>query len=161
MKRPFSKDALNVLVLLSLGVLSLGMPACDAVNTKNTPHDPFSLRTSYMELAGYTEGFAPGGTYDFNFTLRNRENTTWQDEYHVFLVDENGPVLPIADGQIDLAPDSGQSTVIKMTLPQGFKEGAYGFSVVVPDRGSTATTIHVGDDNGNFVKPWPEATAYP
>ncbi len=161
MTGPLSRKSAYLLAVLLLGIVSVNALACDSKNEKGTPHDPFSLSTGYMELDGYSDGFAPGGTYDFNLALRNRENATWQDEYRVFLVDENGPVLPVADGEINLQPDSGQTTVIKMALPQDFKEGAYGFTVVVPERGSTVTTIHVGDDNGNFVKPWPVATAYP
>jgi hypothetical protein len=162
MKQPPAKKFLvSCALVATLGVTSISASSYAPVSAKTTPHDPFSLDVSYMHLEGYTEGLMPGETYEYKITLRNTEKTEWHNRYLVSLIDENGIEKTVVENSFDLGPETNTCGVITLKLPKDLKEGAYGLSVAVPDRGRSVTTIHVGEDNGNFVKPWPNAFPVP
>ena len=160
MKRRIIKPGLLSIVAIALvALLSSVIIACTEALVE--PYDPFSVRLSYAELKGYTDGFMPGNTYEFDLTIRNDTEEQWQGQYCVFLVNQNDVVLKLGDDAFTLSPQGSFTRKVQMALLADFEEGAYGLSLVVPDRGASVTTIHVGKDNDKAAGPWPDVTSCP
>ena len=67
------------IALMLAGLLSLSVMACTTQPTQ--PYNPFTSGTGYAELTGYTDGFMPGNTYEFELTIRNDTEEPWQGNY--------------------------------------------------------------------------------
>jgi hypothetical protein len=151
---------LGVIAVL-LGILIFGTLACTQGGKSPVLSDPFTNSMGYFTLEGYSRGFVPGQTYEFKLSLKNDTKEQWQGRYYAYLVDTKSVVLNIGEQTVDLGPASSIGSVIKMSLPEGFKEGAYGLALVFPGRGSSITTIRVGEDQSISAGPWLDPAALP
>ena len=152
-----------VISILLVTLITTSLTACGTgKNATLTSPLPFTVSGNYFELRGYSNGYSPGGTYDFQLAVRNDTDEEWKSNCHVFLVDANGPVLNIADFKFDLLYKGDQvDTVIKMNLPADTEPGAYGFVLLFPQKGTITTTIYVGEEIPDEpVEPWQDITAY-
>jgi hypothetical protein len=149
------------LVVTLLGMLLLSFSGCGAGTKASALSEPFTLNSEYFSLQGYARGYVPGQTYEFKLMVHNKNKEPWQSQYYAYLVDSQGVVLKIAQRPIDLGPDTSMGANLNMELPKDFKEGAYGLALVFPERGSSITTIRVGDDYSQPAGPWPEPGTLP
>ena len=150
----------SIWIMLAIaGTLSLSAIACSAELAE--PHDPFTMRTNYAELTGYTDGFMLGNTYEFELSIRNDASGPWQGRYCMFLVDDKEIVLQIEGEDFDLQPAGGLSRTVQMTVPENFKEGAYGLTLLVPDRGASVTTIRIGGNTLQAAGPFLHVSSCP
>jgi len=135
------------IALMLTVLLALLFVACTKEPVK--PYNPFKLDIGYAELTGYTDGFMPGNTYEFDLTIRNDTEEAWQGKYCLFLVDEKEIVLEIGGDRV------------LMVVPDGFADGAYGLTLVIPDRGASVTTIRIGENLPQAVGPFLDVTTCP
>jgi len=159
MKKGVKPGLISIIAIALVALLSSVVIAC--TETPTEPYDPFSFRSSYAELKGYSDGIMPGNTYEFDLTIRNDTEEQWQGQYCIFLVDQNSVVLKLGGDIFNLSPQGILTRKVQMAVPEDFEEGAYGLSLVVPDRGASVTTIHVGKDNYEAAVPWPDVTSCP
>ena len=150
---------ISIIAIVLVALQSFIFIACTETSTE--PYDPFSFHSGYAEFEGYSDGFMPGNTYEFDLTIRNDTEEEWQGQYCVFLVDQEKIVLKLSDGKFTLSPRASLTSKVQMELPADFNEGAYGLSLVVPDRGALVTTIHVGKGKYETAGPWPDVISCP
>jgi hypothetical protein len=119
------------------------------------------MRTSYAELTGYTDGFMPGNTYEFELSIHNAAREPWQGDYCMFLVNDKEIVFKIESQSFDLQPGGGLSRTVQMAVPENFKDGAYGLTLLVPDRGASVTTIRIGENTPQAAGPFLHVSSCP
>jgi hypothetical protein len=119
------------------------------------------MRTSYAELTGYTDGFIPGNTYEFELLIRNDTGESWQGRYCMFLVNDKEIVLHIESEGFDLQPAGGLSRTVQMTVPEDYEDGAYGLTLLVSDRGASVTAIRIGEDTPQAAGPFLHVSSCP
>ena len=130
--------------LILTGLLALSFMACAKEPVK--PYNPFTLGVGYAELTGYTDGFMPGNTYEFELTIRTDIEEPWQGNYCLFLVDEKEIVLELGGDSFNLSGAGSFTRTVSMAVPEDFADGAYGLTLVIPDRGASVTTIRIGEN---------------
>ncbi len=116
--------------------------------------DPFTATWNLGEeersisISGDTAGHEAGETSEFVLTFDNtRRSDTWSDSYCLVLLDRDGIVM---------AP--------QITVPVEFDasfEGAYGLSLIIPNRLQQVTTVWVGSDRQGDAGPWPQILTCP
>jgi hypothetical protein len=146
-------------LILIVGVAGTVAVACSTAPSE--PCNPFTVNWRYAELSGFTDGLMPGNTYEFTMSLTNDTDERWQSSYCIFLVDGETVVLNIDSNSIDLPPTVKITSTVSMTLPADFPEGAYGLALVIPDRGSSITTIRIGNVTSPPAGPWPDFPTCP
>ena len=147
------------IALMLTVLLALLFVACTKEPVK--PYNPFKLDIGYAELTGYTDGFMPGNTYEFDLTIRNDTEEAWQGKYCLFLVDEKEIVLEIGGDSFNLPQEGSFTRTVLMVVPDGFADGAYGLTLVIPDRGASVTTIRIGENLPQAVGPFLDVTTCP
>jgi len=125
------------------------------------PGDPFNTKWSLGEegrtlsISGNTTGHAIGGKSEFLLKLNNQTGQgLWQDEYCIFLVDRDGILKEIEHKQFNVPVGLENQIPVVVQFPEGF-EGPLGLCVIVPQRGSSVTTIWVGEKDTVSAGPWP------
>ena len=149
------------IALMLAGLLSLSVMACATQPQPAKPYNPFTLGIGYAELTGYTDGFMPGNTYDFEMTIRNDTEETWQGKYCLFLVDEKEIVMEIGGDSFNLLQAGSLTRTVSMAVPEDFKDGSYGLTLVIPDRGASVTTIRIGENVPQAVGPFLDVISCP
>jgi len=112
----------SLMVLALMLFLSAVVLSCNEVpdnsetdKTSGELHDPFSVSMSFVVLQGYTEGFAPGNTYEFELTIRNDTEEQWQSQYRVFLVNQSGIALGLGGNAFNLFSQTNLVRKVYMT----------------------------------------------
>ena len=147
------------IALMVAGLLSLPFIACATQPAK--PYNPFTLGIGYAELTGFTDGFMPGNTYEFELTIRNDTEEPWRSKYCLFLVNEKDIVLEMGGGNFNLLQTEGFTRPVSMTVPEDFKGGSYGLMLLVPDKGASVTTIRIGENPPQPAGPFLDVTSCP
>jgi len=147
------------IALILTGLLALSFMACTKEPVK--PYNPFTLGIGYAELTGYTDGFMPGNTYEFELTIRNDTEEPWQGKYCLFLVDEKEIVLEMGGDSFNLLQAGSLTRTVSMAVPEDFADGAYGLKLVIPDRGASVTTIRIGENPPQPAGPFLDVNACP
>jgi len=152
-----------IILACALIIMSLGLFACNRGEDSTLAKSlPFTVSGSYFELTGNNAIYAPNATYDFNLTIRNDTEEEWKGNCYIFLIDKNGPLLDIADIDINLLNNGDQeNTVIRLVLPANIKPGAYGLALLFPDKGQFIQTIYVGENiPSEPAGPWPDISSF-
>ena len=70
--------------------------------------------------------------------------------------------MDISDIEINLLNKGDQeSRFVRLVLPEDIKQGAYGLTLLFPDKGHFIKTIYVGDKiSGEPAGPWPDISSY-
>jgi hypothetical protein len=171
----FYKILKYVLVITSLVLLSSGLAGCQQDSLSSALSDPFINSMGYFTLKGYTSGYTPGKSYNFELTLNNKTKEAWQSKFSVYLIDTQGVVLNVVSQRpFDIDPETSLGSNFEMTLPKDLQDGAYGLLLVFPGRGSSITTIHlgkevaprgmparVGENSVPGFGPWPDPSNLP
>ena len=155
--------SLWVISILLITLITISLTACGTgKNATLTRPLTFTVSRNYFEHRGYSNGYSPGESYDFQLVVCNDTDKEWKINCHAFLVDTNGPVMDITDFEFDLLYKGDQvDTVIKINLPANTEPGAYGFILLFPQKGTITTTIYVGEEIPDEpVEPWQDITAY-
>jgi len=150
-----------IVLTCTLLIIACSLLACDTGNNILTAPLPFTVSGGHFELRGNSTGYTPGGTYDFKLSIRNNTDEDWKGNCYVFLIDKNGPLMDISNVEFDLYTGGQEDTVIQMTLPVDIEPGAYGLTLLFPDKGSTVQTIYVGKNLPDEpAGPWPDISSY-
>jgi hypothetical protein len=137
--------ALTMIVLL---VTNCG-PGTDATQTPLTQtREPFTARResadgAIVDWGGYTEGYKPGGEEEFNITIRNETEETWQGRFCLQLLDRQMPqvITTLEQRPFTLEPGVGFSDQITVRFPDDLSEGAYGLSLAVRRDGDSMVDL--------------------
>ena len=149
------------IALMLAGLLSLSVMACSAQPQPAKPYNPFTFGIGYVELTGYTDGFMPGNTYEFELTIRNDTEEPWQGKYCLFLVDEKEIVMKMGGDSFNLLQAGSLTRTFSMAVPDDIADGAYGLTLVIPDRGASVTTIRIGENPPQPAGPFLDVTSCP
>lgn len=150
------------IVILVLSLLFTGCQKEDGSSFENE-HDPFTTTWSMgdsgrtISVSGYTAGHSPGEESEFLLRLNNYStgmNENWQDEYRIFLVDMNGVVTEITSEQFNVPGGLETQKTFFVEFPEDY-EGAIGLCISIPQRGSSVTTLWIGDEKNMPEEPWP------
>ncbi len=157
-KKTFRMSLLVMLVAVVL--LVTGCQATPAAPPETAP-DPFTTTWSMDEegrkfsLSGDSAGHTPGGQSEFMLRLNNHSgDDRWEGEYCILLVDRDGIVKEITHEHFDVPVGLEIQQPVMVEFPGDFK-GPLGLCVVVPQRGSTITTVWVGAKDAVSAGPWP------
>lgn len=126
-----------------------------------SPPDPFSTTWSLGEegrafsISGNSAGHVSGKQSEFLLRINNQSGKEqWQGEFCVFLVDRDGIVKEVAHEQFNVPVGLETQERIMVSFPENY-QGPLGLCFVVPQRGSTVTTVWVGEKDTVSVGPWP------
>jgi hypothetical protein len=153
-----------VIIALLLSSVSLST-GCQKASFERSL-DPFTTTYSLSEegrafsISGNSAGHRPGQKSEFQLRLDNGAGAnSWQGEYRILLVDEEGVLKKITQEQFELAIGANEQKSVTVDFPQGF-EGPIGLGVVFPQLASTITTLWVGEKTGDHAGPWPSISVY-
>jgi hypothetical protein len=126
---------LTIAALLAAGCeASIGAPQTPTRDTR----EPFSARAEREDGAivawrGYTEGYEPGAQAEFDITIKNETDRTWDGRYCLQLLDRQLPkvIATLEQRAFTLEPGVGFSDIITVRFPDILDEGAYGLSLAV------------------------------
>ena len=121
-----------------------------APTNQGVPPDPFNTTWDLGEegrafsISGNSAGHIPGKQSEFLLKINNHTGAEpWQGEYCILLVDTDGIVKEITHEQFNVPVGIETQQPIFVEFPKDF-EGPLGLCVVVPQRGTTITTVWVG-----------------
>jgi hypothetical protein len=174
-KATMQKILIFILATSFLVLLVSGLSGCQQNAPVSSLSNPFVTNMNYFTLKGYTSGYTPGKSYSFDLTLNNTAKEEWQSKFSVYLIDTQGVVLNvIRQRPFDIPPEASLGSNFDMTLPGDMKDGAYGLLLVFPGRGSSITTLHIGQeaaprgmparvgvDKPPVTGPWPDPSNLP
>jgi hypothetical protein len=131
--------ALTMIVLL---VTNCG-PGTNATRTLLAQtREPFTARResgdgAIVDWTGYTEGYKPGAEEEFNITIRNETEETWQGRFCLQLLARQIPevIATLEQRGFTLEPGMGFSDQVTVQFPDNLNEGAYGLSLAVRREG--------------------------
>ncbi len=151
-------------MILGTAVITAG---CGKEEVQQINPDPFTATWNLGEeersisISGDTAGHEAGKTSEFVLTFDNtRRSDTWSDSYCLLLLDREGIVMEISRDEFTVP--SGLAPQI--TVPVEFDanlEGAYGLSLIIPNRLQQVTTVWVGSDRQGDAGPWPQILTCP
>jgi len=125
------------------------------------PPDPFNTTWDLgkegrtISISGDSAGHMPGKQSEFLLKINNSSGPErWLDEYCILLVDANGVVKEVTQRQFDIPVGLETQETVSIVFPEGI-EGPLGLCVVIPQRGSTITTVWTGPKSNISVGPWP------
>jgi len=131
------------------------------------PPDPFNTTWDLGEegrsfsISGNSAGHMPGKQSEFLLKINNHSGAErWQGEYCILLVDTNGVVKEVTHEQFDIPLGLETQQTVFVEFPEDF-EGPLGLCVVVPQRGTTVTTVWVGAKSNVSAGPWPTIKTCP
>ena len=144
----FNKVLRFGLAVVLLGLAALAAVGCSQDNASPTGlSEPFTVDMGYFTLEGYSSGYEPGNKYSFKVSLNNTEKEEWKSHFSAYLIDTDGVVMDIVSRRpINLPPLAAISSRFEMDLPENVTDGMYGLMMVFPGRGSSITTIYVGEE---------------
>jgi hypothetical protein len=151
-----------------LVVSALLVTGCQQAPTNpEVPPDPFNTTWDLGEegrtfsISGDSAGHMPGKQSEFLLRINNHAgDERWQGEYCILLVDSNGVVKEITHEQFDIPVGLETQQPVFVEFPEDF-EGPLGLCVVVPQRGTTVTTVWVGAKSNVSAGPWPTIKTCP
>ena len=153
-----------MIALLFTGCTAVPLPSpLQSAAATPTPYNPFTLNMEGgdgldISLSGYSEGYLPGGKYTFNLSASNKGDEPAEYPYCVVLVDEEKVVATFVEDTFDLPAGNGFAKNIEVNFPENLESGAYALGIVIPNRLSSTTTIHIGEDSGQPAGPFATAT---
>jgi len=164
----FGKSRKHSLVyMIVLYIFGLLLAGCVQTNQDQAlPVDPFSARVEgedgiLVSWNGYSRGHHPGSDSTFNLDISNAGQEAWSGEYCLILLDTNGVVTNIGQGDFSLQPGEGFSTSVQASFSEELAESPYGLALVIPGRLENSVTIYVGDARGESVSAWPAQVRCP
>jgi len=138
-----------VFILVSL-LFAAGCSALTGTDTAPTtpPREPFSARSesedgAVVEWSGYTDGYQPGEETEFEITIQNNTENTWEGRLCLNLLagDSSTVLATLASRRIDLSTGVGFSDTMAVRFPEDLDPGFYSLSLVVRRPGGPLVEI--------------------
>jgi hypothetical protein len=145
--------------VLIVSVILFIMPTLLMAACLNESRDPFTSTMSLngekrtVSISGNSTGHTADKQSEFELFLNNRSGeNSWEGEFSVLLIDQNGILAEIAREQFAIPIGQEMQYWITAEFPENFK-GPIGLGVVIPGCTSMVTTLWVGKVEG-VVGPW-------
>ncbi len=130
------------LLLLMIVTALLAVGCSTSAGAPQAPAEPeresFSARResedgAVVAWSGYVEGYEPGAEADFDVSITNETDQTWDGRYCLQLMSNEQPMVlaTLEQRPFTLASGVGFSDTLTVQFPEVLDDGAYGLSLVV------------------------------
>jgi hypothetical protein len=154
----FIRRYIYTLPLLITILLVLIVGGCGSGEEQEQSRATFVSENSFGKIEGYATGHEAGQSSAFEITIFDVPQETWQGEYCLLLVDEEGVVTQLVNRPITLAGGEEYYRQLPAQFPATLEDGVYGIMLLVPVRGSVTRTIWIGESSEQAPDSWAEVS---